>query len=114
MDHRRLLQGTVIVLLIVATVTVAACGSDATATPPPPQDIPLTTVIAMAKANEIREIQVDGKKLTVYPKTVSRGGADRFVSRIGDDTDIIGLLIDNGVAVGPPNGVEVTFKGGSN
>ena len=88
-----------------------ACGSTSTATPPPPQDISLTTVIAMAKANELREIQVDGKTLTVYPKTIATGDADRFVSRIGDDTDIIGLLIDSGVEVGPPSGVEVTLQG---
>ena len=79
--------------------------------PTPPKDIPLTTVITMAKANEIREIHVDGKKLTVYPKTIARGGADSFVSRIGDDTDIIGLLIDSGVEVGLLSGVVVTFKG---
>ena len=77
----------------------------------PPNDIPLTTVITMAKANEIREIHVDGKTLTVYPKTTASGVAASFVSRIGDDTDIIGLLIDSGVAVGLPSGVEVTFKG---
>ena len=74
---------------------------------------PLTTVIAMAKANEIRQIEVDGKKLTVYPKVVGRGGADRFVSRIGEDTDVVGLLVDSGVEVGPPSGVGVTFKGSS-
>ena len=74
---------------------------------------PFTTVIAMAKNKEIREIMVDGKKLTVYPKTVGRGGADRFVSRIGDDTDVIGLLVESGVQVGPPGGVEVSFKGSS-
>ena len=99
--------------LMTLILVFTACGSDATATAVPPQEISLTTVIVMAKANEIREIQVDGKNLTVYPKTVAKGGPDRFVSRIGDDTDIIGLLIDNGVEVGPPNGVEVTFKGES-
>ena len=74
---------------------------------------PLTTVVSMAKNNEIREILVDGKKLTVYPKTVARGGADRFESRIGADTDVIGLLVESGVQVGPPSGVEVSFKGSS-
>ena len=71
----------------------------------------LTTVLSMAKANEIREIQVDGKKLTVYPRTIARGGSDRFVSRLGDDTDIISLLVESGVQIGPPSGVEVAFKG---
>ena len=31
----------------------------------------LTTVIAMAKSGELREIDIDGNKLTVFPKTVS-------------------------------------------
>ncbi len=101
----------------VLMVVVTSCGGKAPATSPPTQEIPLTQdlsmtmVVAMAMANEIREIQVDGKKLTVYPKTIAKGGADNFVSRIGDDTDVIGLLIDSGVDVGPPSGVEITFKG---
>ena len=73
----------------------------------------VTTVIAMARSGDIREIQVDGKKLTVYPKTVSRGGAESFISRIGDDTDVVSLLVDSGVQVGPPSGVEVSYKGSS-
>ena len=73
----------------------------------------LTTVIAMAKNNEIREIEVDGKKLTVYPRITSRGGGDEFVSRIGDDTDVVGLLVESGVEVGPPSGVDISFKGSS-
>ena len=72
-----------------------------------------TTVIAMAKSGELREINVDGKKLTVFPKTVSRGGAESFVSRIGAETDVVSLLIDSGVQVGPPSGVEISFKGSS-
>jgi hypothetical protein len=71
----------------------------------------MTTVIAMPMANEIREIQVDAKNVTVYPKTIAQGGADRFVSKIGNDNDFIRLLIDSGVEVGPPNGVEIKFNG---
>ena len=97
--------------LMTLILVVTACGSDATSTALPPQEIPLTTVLVMAKTKQIREIQVDGKNLTVYPKTIASGGADKFVSRIGDDTDIIGLMIDSGVEVGPPNGVKVTCKG---
>ena len=74
---------------------------------------PLTTVVAMAKNNEIREVVVDGKKLTVYPRSSSRSGADRFTSRIGNDTDVINLFVESGVPIGPPSGVEVTFKGSS-
>ena len=103
--------------LMTLILIFTACGGEATATPPstqvipPAQDISLTTVITMAMAHEIREIYLDDKMLTIYPKTIAGGGADRFVSRIGDDTDIIGLLIDSGVDVGPPSGVVVTIKG---
>jgi len=74
---------------------------------------PVTTVIAMAKNHELREVVVDGRKLTVYPKVGSGPTGDRFTSRIGNDTDIVSLLVDSGVDVGPPNGVEVIFKGSS-
>jgi cell division protease FtsH len=73
----------------------------------------VTTVIAMAKSGDIREIEVDGKKLTVYPKTVTKGGEESFISRVGNDTDVVSLLLDSGVQVGPPSGVEVSFKGSS-
>ena len=74
---------------------------------------PLTTVIAMAKNKEIREILVDAKKLTVFPTRTGRSGDDRFTSRMGSETDIISLLVESGVEVGPPTGVEITFKGSS-
>lgn len=74
---------------------------------------PFTTVVAMAKNHEIREIVVDGKKLTVIPRVSSRTGSDRFTSRIGEGTDIVTLLVENGVEIGPPGRVEVTFKGSS-
>ena len=74
---------------------------------------PLTTVVAMAKNNDIREIIIDGRTLTVFPRGTSTAGTDRFTSRIGRDTDVIGLLVESGVEIGPPSGVEVTFKGSS-
>ena len=74
---------------------------------------PLTTVVAMAKNNDIREIIIDGRKLTVFPRGASTAGTDRFTSRIGRDTDVINLLVESGVEVGPPSGVQVTFKGSS-
>ncbi len=74
---------------------------------------PLTTVVAMAKNNDIREIVVDGRKLTVFPRGSSTASNDRFTSRIGRDTDVISLLVESGVEIGPPTGVQVTFKGSS-
>ena len=73
----------------------------------------LTTVVSLAKNNEIREIVVDGKKLTVYPRATSGVGVDRFTSKIGNDTNVINLLVESGVEVGSPSGVEVTFKSSS-
>ena len=73
----------------------------------------LTTVIAMAKYDDIREIVIDGRKLTIFPKGTSTTGTDRFTSRIGGDTDFLSLLVESGVQVGPPSGVEVVFKGSS-
>ena len=74
---------------------------------------PLTTVIAMAKNDDIREIVIDGRKITVFPRGTSTAGTDRFTSRIGRDTDVLSLLVESGVQVGPPSGVEVVFKGSS-
>ena len=76
-------------------------------------DVPLTTVVAMAKNDEIREIAVDGRKLTIIPNVSSRVGSDQLYSRIGNDTDIINLLVESGVEIGPPSGVSVTFEGSS-
>ena len=76
-------------------------------------DVPLTTVVAMAKNGEIREIAVDGRKLTITPNVSSRVGSDRLYSRIGTDTDVIGLLVESDVEIGPPSGVSVTFEGSS-
>ena len=72
----------------------------------------LTTVVSMAKHNEIREIVVDGKTLTVYPR-YSGVGVDRFTSRIASDMDVINLLVESGVEVGTPSGVKVTIKDSS-
>ncbi|PKB78139.1 MAG: cell division protein FtsH [SAR202 cluster bacterium Io17-Chloro-G9] len=74
---------------------------------------PVTTVIAMAKNHELREVVVDGRKLTVYPKVSTGPTGDRFISRVGSETDVVTLLVESGVEVGPPNGVEVIFKGSS-
>ena len=58
---------------------------------------PLTTVVAMAKNNEIREIVIDGRKITVFPRGTSTAGTARFTSRTGRDTDVLGLLLEAAV-----------------
>ena len=78
------------------------------------KDEPLTKVIAMAKAKQLREIEVsDNKKLTVYTRARSGAEESRFISRMDSQTDLVGLLLESGAEVGPPSGVEVTFKGSS-
>ncbi len=74
---------------------------------------PLTAVIAMAKNHEIREIVVDGQRLTVELRSPSAAGTGQLTSRMGEGTDLMKLLVDSGVEVGTPSGVEVRFKGSS-
>ena len=74
---------------------------------------PISTVVRMAENHEIREIVVDGKKLTVFPRSSGASGSNSFTSRVGSETDVITLLVESGVEVGPPGGVDVTFKGSS-
>ena len=72
-------------------------------------EFPLTEVITRAKNQEISEIVVDGERLTIIPRTDAAGSV-RFTSRIGADTDLLSLLVDNGVDIGS-GGLKVTFKG---
>ena len=108
--NRSLRNGVVYLLVIVGVIVIfytllPSFGAS--------DDVPLTTVVAMAKNGEIREIAVDGRKLTITPNVSSRVGSDRLYSRIGTDTDVIGLLVESGVEIGPPSGVSVTFEGSS-
>ena len=111
MGNKRWLRNGVVYLLVIVGVIVIFYtllpGFGAS------NDVPLTTVVAMAKNGEIREIAVDGRKLTITPNVSSRVGSDRLYSRIGTDTDVIGLLVESGVEIGPPSGVSVTFEGSS-
>ena len=109
-NNRWLRNGVVYLLVIVGVIVIfytllPSFGASS--------DVPLTTVVAMAKNDEIREIAVDGRKLTITPNVSSRVGSDRLYSRIGNDTDVINLLVESGVEIGPPSGVSVTFEGSS-
>ncbi|MFY9458023.1 MAG: ATP-dependent zinc metalloprotease FtsH [Candidatus Spechtbacterales bacterium] len=72
------------------------------------REIPITDVISMAKKNEIQRIEVKGSKITVFAR--ASGGRDYFTSRVGPNTDILEILTENGIEVGPPRGVQVEFK----
>jgi len=109
-NNRWLRNGVVYLLVIVGVIVIfytllPSFGAS--------NDVPLTTVVAMAKNDEIREIAVDGRKLTITPNVSSRVGSDRLYSRMGSDTDVINLLVESGVEIGPPSGVSVTFEGSS-
>jgi cell division protease FtsH len=72
---------------------------------------PLTEVISMAKSHAISEIEVNGQRLTVVPRSSGDARANQFTSRMGEGTDLMKLLVDAGVDVGTPTGVQVSFKG---
>ncbi len=73
-------------------------------------ELPLTEVVSKAKNHEISEIIVQGRKLTIIPRVTGGAGGATLTSRMGDQTDIVSLLVDNGVEIGP-TGVQVNFKG---
>ena len=73
-------------------------------------ELALTEVITKAKNQEISEIIVDGEKLTIIPRITEGAGGTQFTSRIGADTDLLNLLVNNGVDIGA-GGLKVTFKG---
>ena len=73
-------------------------------------EMPLSEVISRAANQEIGEIIVEGKKLTVIPRITGGAGDSNFTSRIGDDIDLMNLLVSNGVDMGS-NGPVITFKG---
>jgi cell division protease FtsH len=73
-------------------------------------ELALTEVITKAQNHEIREIIVEGDKLTVIPRVSGGTNGTQYTSRMSEQTDIVNLLVDNGVEIGP-SGVQVTFKG---
>ena len=92
----------VYLLIIIAVVTIffTIVGNGLSST----EELPLTSVIDMAKQGQIQEIVVQRDKLSII-----QGGEKRFTSRIGDGTDIMEVLSNNEVDTGR-GGVEVTFK----
>jgi cell division protease FtsH len=69
---------------------------------------PITTVIAMAKKGEISRIEVSGSKVSAFRGVDGKNPA--FKSRISAGTDILTLLAENDVRLGPPAGLDVEFK----
>ena len=68
---------------------------------------PVSTVIDMAKNNQLSKIEVNGDKLTVYPA----GNGEPFKSKLERGDSITSLLLESGVQIGGPMGVEIYPKG---
>ena len=68
-------------------------------------DEPVSKVITMAKNNLLDKIEVNGDKLTVYPKA-----GEPFNSKLEKGDSITSLLLESGVEIGEP-GVEIFPKG---
>ena len=73
------------------------------------EERPVSEVIAKAKSGELSKIEVSGDKLTVYPKS----DTEPFESKLEKGDSITSLLLESGVAIGPPTGVEIFPKGSS-
>ncbi len=73
------------------------------------EDRPVSDVISMAQNNQLSKIEVSGDKLTVYPK----GETEPFESKLEKGDSITSLLLESGVQIGAPSGVEIYPKGSS-
>jgi cell division protease FtsH len=69
---------------------------------------PVSSVIDLAKKNQLKAIEVNGDKLTV---TTSSG--ETFDSKLEKGDSITSLLLESGVDIGGELGVEISSKGSS-
>ena len=108
MGNNRWLRDSLVYLLIIVGVIVVfytlipTFGAN--------NELSLTEVITKAQRHEISEIIVEGEKLTIIPRVTGGAGGTQFTSRMGEQTEIVSLLRDSGVEIGP-NGVQVSFEG---
>jgi cell division protease FtsH len=70
------------------------------------KSIPFSDVIAAARAGNIAEITVNGKKLEIKRNDTEQ----KFTSRIGDNTDLEQVLADNKVTIGGGTAGSVAIK----
>ena len=68
-----------------------------------PQEMDFTEVVSQAKDGQIQKIEVNGEKLTIFR------GAEKLTSRVGQSTDVLEALRNEGVETGH-GGVSVQFK----
>ena len=70
------------------------------------EEVSFGVVLDWAREGQVQEIEVNGDKLTVTR------GSEKFKSRVQKDVDILKTFREERVTTGP-DGVNITFKGGS-
>ena len=94
--YSRWLRNSFIYLLILVAVIAIVFAFFSSGDDHP--SVPLGQVIEQAKADEIDKIEIDGRKLTVtYLQEGPNGEARVVESRIGENTDLESLLLQEGV-----------------
>ncbi len=110
MTNNRWVRNSLIYLLIIIGVIVIfytlipSFGSS--------EQISLKQVLDQSRSGQIKQIVVDGEKLTVIPQTGAGGEMVKYTSRVGKNTDLIQLLADHG-ALNGPTAPDVEYKGSS-
>jgi cell division protease FtsH len=103
----------IIIVALVAILFTVFSPSDKGKT----ETIPITEVISMAKAtaadtehtnlDSIKEIVVKGDSVKI--ETI---GGTKFKSKVGNNTDLLKLFQDAGIAISGPDAVNITYKSG--
>ena len=110
MTNNRWVRNSLIYLLIIIGVIVIfytlipSFGSS--------EQMSLKQVLDQSRGGQIKQIIVDGEKLTVIPTTGAGGEMVKYTSRIGKNTDLIQLLSDHDALSGPTS-PDVEYKGSS-
>ena len=108
MGSNRWLRNSFVYLMIIVGVIVIIY----TLVLPPGggEEKPVSEVIAAAKNNQLDRIEVNGDRLTVYPK-----GADAasYRSKLERSDSITSLLLESGVDLTAPGSVKIQSKGSS-
>ena len=103
------MKGSFVYLLIIVAVVAIFFTLLSNLSGPKERTIDQVLELARSVPTRIDEIEVSGEKLTV---TMLDG--EKFTSRVGKNTDVLDLLANEGVKVGPgESGISVRFKGSS-
>ena len=107
MGSNRWLRNSFVYLMIIVGVIVIIY----TLVLPPGggEEKPVSDVLAEANNNQLSRIEVNGDRLTVYPK----GDAPSYRSKLEPRDSITSLLLESGVDLKDPTQVEILSKGSS-